>query len=128
MTVCWNIKNVFILLSWFSNELLRSINNLKQELWYTIWLSLYIYILHIYIYIYIYIYSNHLPNVCHLEGNKFEYLQIHLIEQVSVNNSKNIDKILWEREKYWQAQPFTLTHGLNSPNEWYAQNRRGYRK
>ena len=51
---------------------------------------------------YIYI-ANHLLNVCHLEGNKFEYLQIQLIEQVSVNNSKNIDKILWEREKCWQA-------------------------
>ena len=72
--------------------------------------------------------ANHLLNVCHSEGNKFEYLQIQLIEQVSVNNSKNIDKMLWEREKYWQAQLFTLTHGLNSPNEWYAQNRRGYRK
>ena len=59
---------------------------------------------------------------------KFEYLQIQLVEQVSVNNSKNIDKMLWEREKYWQAQLFTLTHGLNSPNEWYAKNRRGYRK
>ena len=30
--------------------------------------------------------------------------------------------------KYWQAQLFTLTHGLSSPNEWYAQNRRDYRK
>ena len=50
------------------------------------------------------------------------------MEQVSVNNSKNIDKMLWEREKYWQAELFTITHGLNSPNEWYAQNIRGYRK
>ena len=72
--------------------------------------------------------ANHLLNVCHSEGNKFEYLQIQLIEKVSVNNCKNIDKMLWERKKYWQAQLFTLTHGLNSPNEWYAQNRRGYRK
>ena len=72
--------------------------------------------------------ANHLLNVCHSEGNKFEYFQIQLIEQVSVNNCKNIDKMLWEREKYWQAQLFTLMHGLNSPNEWYAQNRRGYRK
>ena len=56
-------------------------------------------------------------NVCHSKGNKFEYLQIQLIEQVSVNNSKNIDKMLWEREKNWQVQLFTLTHGLNSPNE-----------
>ena len=72
--------------------------------------------------------ANHLLNVCHSVGNKFEYLQIQHIEQVSVNNSKNTDKMLWEREKHWQAQLFTLTHGLNSPNEWYAQNRRGYRK
>ena len=72
--------------------------------------------------------ANHLLNVCHSEGNKFEYLQIQLMEQVSVNNSKNIDKMLWERVKYWQAQLFTLTHGLNSTNEWYAQNRRGCSK
>ena len=72
--------------------------------------------------------ANHLLNVCHSEGNKFEYLQIQLIEQVSVNNSKNIDKMLCEREKYWQAQLFTLTHGFNSPNEWYTQNRKVYRK
>ena len=38
--------------------------------------------------------ANHLLNVCHSEGNKFEYLQIQLIEQVSVNNCKNIDKML----------------------------------
>ena len=72
--------------------------------------------------------ANHLLNVCHSEGNKFEYLQIQLIEQVFVNNSKNIDNMLWEREKYWQAQLFTFTHGLNSPNEWYAKSRRSYRK
>ena len=42
--------------------------------------------------------ANHLLNVCHSEGNKFEYLQIQLIEQVFVNNSKNIDNMLWESE------------------------------
>ena len=72
--------------------------------------------------------ANHLLNVYHSEGNKFEYLQIQLIEQVSVSNSKNIDKMLCEREKYWQAQLFTLTHGFNSPNEWYTQKRKVYRK
>ena len=36
--------------------------------------------------------------------------------------------MLWERKKYWQAQRFTLTHGLNSPDGWYAQNRRVYKK
>ena len=51
------------------------------------------------------------------ECNKFAYLQTQLIEQVSVDNSKNIDKMSWEREKCCQAQLFTLTHGLNSPNE-----------
>ena len=43
--------------------------------------------------------ANYLLNVCYSEGNKFEYLQIQLLEQVSVNNSKNINKMLWEREK-----------------------------
>ena len=38
--------------------------------------------------------ANHLLNVCHSESNNFEYLQIKLKEQVSVNNSKNIDKML----------------------------------
>ena len=72
--------------------------------------------------------ANHLLNVCHSDCNKFEYLQIQLIEQVSVNNSKNIDKMLWEREKYGQARLFTLTHGLDSPNEWYTKNKEGYSK
>ena len=39
--------------------------------------------------------ANHLLNVYHSEGNKFEYLQNKLIEQVPVNNSKNIEKMLW---------------------------------
>ena len=38
--------------------------------------------------------ANHLLNVCHSESNKFEYLQIQYKEQVSVNNSKNIGKML----------------------------------
>ena len=59
---------------------------------------------------------------------KFEYLQVQLIEKVSVQNDDNIDKVLWEREKYWQAQLFTLNYGLNNSNEWYALNRRGYSK
>ena len=51
---------LFISLPWLSNELLWSMNKLKQGLWCTISLSyiyIYIYILYsIYIYIYIYIY------------------------------------------------------------------------
>ena len=66
---------------------------------------------------------NHLLNVC-----KSEYLQVPLIEQVFARKGEDIDEILWKREKYWQEQLFTLKHELNSINEWYAINRRGYRK
>ena len=51
-----------------------------------------------------------------------------LIEHVFVREGENAEKVLWEREKYWQGQLFTLTHGLNIMNEWYALNRRGFRK
>ena len=55
-TVCWNVKNVgFIyftsLIIRLSNELLWSLNKLKQGLWCTIWLSY----TNMYIYIYTYI-------------------------------------------------------------------------
>ena len=72
--------------------------------------------------------ANHLLNVCHSSASTFEYLQVQLIEKVSVQNDDNIDKVCLEREKYCQAQLFVLSHWLNNPNEWYALNRRGYRK
>ena len=36
---------------------------------------------------------------------------------IFARKGEDIDNILWEGEKYWQAQHFTLTHGLNSVNE-----------
>ena len=51
-----------------------------------------------------------------------------LIERVLVREGEDADKVLWEREKYWQAQLFTLTHGLNNMNEWYALNKGGCRE
>ena len=72
--------------------------------------------------------TNHLLNVCCSSARKFEFLQVQLTEKVSVQNEDNVDKVLWEREKCWRAQLFTLNHGLNNPNKWYALNRRGYRK
>ena len=51
-----------------------------------------------------------------------------LIEQVFATKGEDIDKMLWEREKYWQVELFSLTHGLNIINEWYAIKRKGYRK
>ena len=72
--------------------------------------------------------ASYLLNVCKSATSKTEYLQVQLIEHVLVREGKDADKVFWEREKYWQAQPFTLTHGLNNMNEWCALNRRGYRK
>ena len=72
--------------------------------------------------------TNNLHNVCCSSTGKFEYLQLQLILKVPVQNDGDADKVLWEREKYWQAQLSTLSHRLNNPNEWYALNRRGYRK
>ena len=45
--------------------------------------------------------ANHLLNVCRSSTSKFEYLQVQLIEKVSVQNDDDIDKVLWEREKYF---------------------------
>ena len=72
--------------------------------------------------------ANHLLNVYRSSPSKLEYLQVQLIEKVSVQNDDDIDKVLWEREKNWQVQLFTLSQALNNPNEWYALNGRGYRK
>ena len=72
--------------------------------------------------------KNHLLNVRHSSASKFEYLHVQLIEKVFVQNDDDIDKVLWERKKYWQVQLFTLSHGLNNLNEWYALDRRDYRK
>ena len=69
--------------------------------------------------------ANHLSNVCKSGICKTEYLQVQLIEQIVARKGEDIDKILWEREKYWQVQLFTLTHSIN---EWHTINRRGYRK
>ena len=69
--------------------------------------------------------ANHLLNVCRSSTSNFEYLQVQLIEKVSVQNDDDIDKVLWKREKHRQAQLFTLSQGLNNLNEWYALNRRG---
>ena len=61
--------------------------------------------------------ANHVLHVCHSSTSKFEYLQVQLVETFSVQNIDNIDKVLWEREKYWHVQLLTLSHRLNNPNE-----------
>ena len=42
--------------------------------------------------------------------NSHDYLKVQLIEQVFCDDSKDIEIILWECEKYWQCQLFTNTH------------------
>ena len=72
--------------------------------------------------------ANHLLKVCRSSASKSEYFQVQLIKKVLVKNNDDIGKVLWESEKCWQAQLFTLSHELNNPNEWYALDRRGYGK
>ena len=56
-----------------------------------------------------------------------QFLSVQTIEQVG-SNATNIEEILWRREKYWQSQLFTKTHGMNSLTDFYCSKRKGYRK
>ena len=40
----------------------------------------------------------------------------------------NLEPKLWQREKYWQAQLFTVSKGMNCDWDWYSNYRKGYRK
>ena len=55
----------------------------------------------------------------------FQYLKVQLIEQIESNSSENIEDVLWDREKYWQSQLFTLTKGMNSILGLYSSKRKG---
>ena len=55
-------------------------------------------------------------------------MQVQHTEHVFVREGEDVDEVLWEREKYWQAQLFTLKHELNNMSKWCALNRRGYIK
>ena len=46
-------------------------------------------------------------------GNKVENIGAQLIEQVQEGNY-DLEGRLWCRKKYWEAQLFTLSHGMNS--------------
>ena len=60
-------------------------------------------------------------------GSKVENIEFQLTEQVQECNYDLEDK-LWCREKYQQAQLFTVSHGMHSKWGWYSTNRKGYRK
>ena len=48
---------------------------------------------------------------CYHDTNPFQYLKVELIEQVQSSNLDNIEDVLWDREKYWQPQLFTIAKG-----------------
>ena len=53
-------------------------------------------------------------------------MTMQIIEVIPPNKCN--DAYLLEREQYWQAQLFTISHGMNSPDDWFSTNRKGYRK
>ena len=59
---------------------------------------------------------------------RHDYLIIKIIEQVFKNNQFSIEDLLWEREKYWQAQLFTNLYEMNNIHELCSMKRKGYRK
>ena len=70
--------------------------------------------------------ATHFVNHCNQDG-KLTNLKTHVIEMISTSSQK-LEQKLWLREKYWQAQLFTMSHGLNSKTDWYSPNGKGYRK
>ena len=69
--------------------------------------------------------AQHFNNKCLLCKAAYIYLQFQLIEQIV--GSDYIEDRLWGREKYWQSQLFTTTHGMNSPLYVYSGQRKGCR-
>ena len=55
-------------------------------------------------------------------------MKIQITEQVFNNNQFSLEGLLLEQEKYWQAQLFTILHGMNNINDLYSMKRKGYRK
>ena len=69
--------------------------------------------------------AQHFNDKCCDSVNPHIYLQVQLIEQIV--GSDCIEDRLWDREKYWQSQLFTTTHGMNSPLDLYSRQRKGCR-
>ena len=55
--------------------------------------------------------------------NKLENVGVQLTEEVKEGHY-DLEGKLWSREKYWQAQLFTLTHSMNSIWDWFSSNRK----
>ena len=72
--------------------------------------------------------SRHFNEKCLCSTSPFGYVKVQIIEQVYSEDPSNIEEVLWYRERYWQSQLFTVTHGMNSINNLYSKKCKGYRK
>ena len=48
--------------------------------------------------------ARHVNSKCFSPNNKHGYLKVQITEQVFNDNQFSNEGLLWEREKYWQAQ------------------------
>ena len=71
--------------------------------------------------------AKHFNGMCKNDNNIFQFLSVQIIEQVC-SNATNIEEILRHREKYWQSQLFTTSHGMSSLTDLHCSKRKGYRK
>ena len=58
--------------------------------------------------------ARYFNNKCCSSNNKHVYSKVQIIEQVFNSNQCSIEDLLWEREKYWQAQLFTYLYSIKS--------------
>ena len=65
--------------------------------------------------------------MCKNGKNIFQFLSVQIMGQIR-SNATDIEEILWHREKHWQNQLLTMTHGMNSLTDLYCSKRKGYRK
>ena len=70
--------------------------------------------------------ARHFNTKCTDSSNSHKFLRIQIIE--SLQCAYNLEGKLWERERYWQCQLFTNTHGMNSVSDLYSTKRKGCRK
>ena len=70
--------------------------------------------------------ARHFSTKCTDSSNTHKFFKIRIVESVSCNY--NIEGKLWERERYWQYQLFTKTHGINSVSDLYSTRRKSCRK
>ena len=68
----------------------------------------------------------HFNTKCNDSYNPHKCSKIQIIKSVQCDYS--LDGKLWERERYWQCQLLTNTHGMNSVSDLYSVKREGCKK